>query len=153
MELQKESLGKIVSLIKIKGVEIGVLEGDTSKYLLTNNSHLILYLIDPLPKRKELIANIDEFQDRVKIIELKSDEAVKIFNKCELDFAWIDGDHSYEQVKRDIRNYLPLIKKGGIIGGHDYDSPAYPGVKQAVDEIFDITKIEKTVDFVWWVNV
>ncbi len=153
MTLQKEVLSQIVSLIKIKGIEIGVLEGDTTKYLLANNPHLVMYVIDPFPKRKELITNIDEFQDRVKIIELKSDEAVRLFDKREFDFVWIDGDHSYEQVKRDIENYLPLVKKGGIIGGHDYDSPAFPGVKKAVDEYFDNSKIEKVIDYVWWVNV
>lgn len=36
------------------------------------------------------------------------------------DFIYIDGMHTYEQVKKDIQNYLPFIKKGGFIGGHDY---------------------------------
>lgn len=153
MGLQKEVLGKIVSLIKIKGIEIGVLEGDTTKYLLANNPNLIMYVIDPLPQRKELFANIEIFKERIKIIELKSDEAVKVFNKHEFDFVWIDGDHEYAQVKRDILNYLPLVKTGGFIGGHDYESDTYFGVKKAVDEVFDKYMIHTDEDFVWWVNV
>lgn len=51
-----------------------------------------------------------------------------------VDFVYIDADHSYEGVLEDITNYLPKIKKGGIIGGHDY-AGWYPGVIQAVDEL------------------
>jgi len=36
-----------------------------------------------------------------------------------LDFLFIDGDHSYEGVKRDFEMYSPLVRKGGIIAFHD----------------------------------
>lgn len=42
-----------------------------------------------------------------------------IFNNHPIDFAFIDGDHSYEGVKADFLNYGPLIRPGGIIGFHD----------------------------------
>ena len=51
-----------------------------------------------------------------------------------LDFAFIDGDHSYESVRDDIKAWLPRIKKGGWIGGHDYGTE--DGVTQAVNEAF-----------------
>lgn len=35
------------------------------------------------------------------------------------DFLFIDGDHSYEGVKRDFEAYSPLVKKGGHVGFHD----------------------------------
>lgn len=44
----------------------------------------------------------------------------------------IDASHEYEDVKSDILNFLPKIKKGGIICGDDYD---WPGVTAAVQEI------------------
>lgn len=37
-----------------------------------------------------------------------------------LDFVYLDGDHSYEAVKADIRAWWPLIKSGGILAGHDW---------------------------------
>lgn len=37
----------------------------------------------------------------------------------QLDFVFIDADHTYEGVKQDYYNYLPLVKKGGIIVLHD----------------------------------
>lgn len=37
----------------------------------------------------------------------------------ELDFLFIDGDHSYEGAKADFDNYGPLVRKGGVIAFHD----------------------------------
>ena len=54
------------------------------------------------------------------------------------DFVYIDGLHTYDGVKTDIQNYLPLIKPGGVIGGHDYTNkiPHLVGVYNAVNEMF-----------------
>jgi predicted O-methyltransferase YrrM len=38
-----------------------------------------------------------------------------------LDFLFIDGDHSYEGVKRDFEMYGPLVNPGGLIAFHDID--------------------------------
>ena len=66
-----------------------------------------------------------------------SDQALEELKGQEFDFIYIDGLHTYEGVKNDITNYLPLIKKGGVIGGHDYTDthPHLVGVKVAVDEM------------------
>jgi hypothetical protein len=53
-----------------------------------------------------------------------------------LDFVYIDGDHKYEEVKRDIECWFPKVKKGGCIGGHDYGKKNYLGVRRAVKESF-----------------
>jgi predicted O-methyltransferase YrrM len=37
----------------------------------------------------------------------------------ELDFLFIDGDHSYEGVREDFMMYSPLVRKGGLIAFHD----------------------------------
>lgn len=36
-----------------------------------------------------------------------------------LDFLFIDGDHTYEGVKKDFEMYSPLVRKGGIIAFDD----------------------------------
>ncbi|ADV64753.1 O-methyltransferase-like protein [Desulfurococcus mucosus DSM 2162] len=43
----------------------------------------------------------------------------KHLNGRGVDSLFIDGDHSYEGVKRDFEMYSPLVKKGGIIAFHD----------------------------------
>lgn len=47
--------------------------------------------------------------------------------------VYIDADHNYEPVKADIRAWLPKVKPGGWITGHDYYWP-FPGVLRAVCE-------------------
>jgi len=46
-------------------------------------------------------------------------------NDESLDFLFIDGDHRYNQISKDINNYYPKVKKGGIICGHDCEGPEY----------------------------
>ncbi len=47
-------------------------------------------------------------------------EKVKnILGNQKVDFLFIDGDHSYEGVKKDFEMYSQLVRKGGIIAFHD----------------------------------
>lgn len=62
-------------------------------------------------------------------------EAAKWMAKGVVDFVFIDADHRYEGCKADIKAWLPKVKPGGILAGHDY-ADEYHGVKQAVDEAF-----------------
>lgn len=65
----------------------------------------------------------------------------------EVDMVFIDGDHRYTTVQKDIQKAIKLVKKGGIISGHDYNFSTWPGVKKAVDETFKDVKVEETI---WW---
>jgi predicted O-methyltransferase YrrM len=42
-----------------------------------------------------------------------------ILNGDKIDFLFIDGDHTYEGVKKDFRMYSSLVNKNGIIAFHD----------------------------------
>jgi len=43
----------------------------------------------------------------------------KILQRHKLDFLFIDGDHTYNGVKKDFKMYSGLVQKGGIIAFHD----------------------------------
>ncbi len=47
------------------------------------------------------------------------EEVKKLLNGNQLDFLFIDGDHSYEGVKKDFEMYSPLVRRGGVIAFHD----------------------------------
>jgi len=103
------------------------------------------------------------FEDRIVWLYLRSDEAVDKIPDM-LDFVYIDGNHSYEYVKRDIENYHCLVKPGGFVGGHDYTSNIDPRyvikVKKAVDEFVTkygyklfVRPYRKSDDWPdWWVR-
>lgn len=52
-----------------------------------------------------------------------------------LDLVFIDADHCYDAVKEDIQAWLPHVRDGGILCGHDYCSE-FPDVMRAVHELF-----------------
>jgi predicted O-methyltransferase YrrM len=54
--------------------------------------------------------------------------------KDPIDFLYIDGDHSYDAVVRDVRNFVPFVREGGVVAFHDY-KPGKDGVRRAVDEL------------------
>jgi hypothetical protein len=67
--------------------------------------------------------------DYVNLIQVPSPEAARLYDDDSIRFIWIDGDHSYHSVFRDLRAWWPKVQRGGCLGGHDYDQPA---VRQAV---------------------
>lgn len=60
--------------------------------------------------------------------------------KCcgELAFCFIDAAHDYDSVKADIAAWLPKVKKGGILSGHDI---IHPPVNKAVLELLPDAQI------------
>lgn len=103
-------------------------------------------------KKKNLyelfLQNIEPVKDIINPIRRTSEEANNLYQDESVDIIFIDADHSYEAVKKDIKIWLPKVKKGGILAGHDYPSGYHPGVKQAVDEIF-ITSQINLKDMCW----
>ena len=71
----------------------------------------------------------------------RSDEIHVNFLDESIDFLFIDADHHYEAVKKDIELWYPKIKPGGIISGHDYTVGGDCGVIPAVNEAFPDVKI------------
>lgn len=65
----------------------------------------------------------------VRPLQLPSVEVAARFAAGTVDFVFIDGDHQAAAVMADITAWLPTLKPGGVIAGHDIDIPA---VRQAV---------------------
>lgn len=91
-------------------------------------------------------------------VKLESVRASRLYDDNSLDFVFIDAMHLYENVKADINAWLPKVKKGGIISGHDYafnavelNSP-FKGVAQAVHEIFG-KNVKSSPGCVWYQEV
>ena len=74
-----------------------------------------------------------DYTNRVRQISLTSDLAALHCDDAAFDLVFIDGNHSYEVVKRDLELYWPKVRPGGILIGHDYTT-RFPGVIKAVRE-------------------
>ena len=143
------------------GLELGVLEGEYSKFILDNCPNLNLILMDCWQEQEKEIYK-DDFNssnliqserilktiqntinnyDRMRLIKGFSDEFCNFFLDEIFDFIYIDGNHSYESVKKDLNNWYPKVKKGGLFCGHDYVEGFFGpnrnipfGVRPAVNE-------------------
>jgi cephalosporin hydroxylase len=71
----------------------------------------------------------------VQLIQKTSVEAAKEFSDDSVDFVFLDDRHEYEALRDGIAAWLPKIKPGGVLAGHDINDH-YPGVGQAVREAF-----------------
>lgn len=159
----KELIKELGDTSKMRMVEIGSFIGESTIIFAEHFNQVIA--IDPFqadyhkedPTSK---FNFDEVYDEymrrtspfpnIKTLRLTSDSALDVLKDELFDFIYIDGIHTYEQVKIDIDNYLPLLKEGGIIGGHDY-GPHWPGVNKAVDEKFG--KPDKVFKDTSWIKI
>ena len=117
-----------------KIVEIGSFEGLSLSYIkdtiITNNNKI--YSVEK-HCRQRLIENTKKWN--IELICKDSYQASLMFHDYFFDLIYIDANHSYAEVKKDIINWMPKLKNTGIIAGHDYDR-GWPGVIKAVDEIF-----------------
>lgn len=89
---------------------------------------------------------------RIRLIRDESVAAARTVPAQSLDFVFVDADHSYEGCKADIEAWLPTLRSGGWMMGHDYGHPGFPGVKQAVGEAFP-AGVRTDVDHTWLVRV
>jgi hypothetical protein len=79
----------------------------------------------------------DNTKENPKIEKIKgySVEVSNNYNIASLDFVYIDGCHTYEEVMKDINAWKTKIKHGGFIGGHDYN---WDGVRRAINETIGV---------------
>jgi predicted O-methyltransferase YrrM len=54
------------------------------------------------------------------------EQVQRLLDGKSIDLLFIDGDHSYEGVKKDFADYAPLVRSGGLVAFHDI-VPGGPG--------------------------
>jgi predicted O-methyltransferase YrrM len=140
-------------------VELGVWKGHSISFLADKlrNKNKKIYAVDIFEewdKNKEVLQEVKHINEIYNTVLKESDtrhlitdvksiswEAASLFEDGSVDFVFIDADHSYESVVKDIKAWLSKIKKGGIISGHDYFTS--PDVRSAVDELLGAVESDK----------
>ncbi|NMC63232.1 MAG: class I SAM-dependent methyltransferase [SAR324 cluster bacterium] len=146
------------------GVEIGVFDGGTSWYLLSSFPQLTLLSVDPYKAYSEYDqerlkqaedrarSRLQPFGERSRLIKATSVEAAIALPDNTFDFVFIDGDHSYEAVREDLKAWYPKVRPGGLFSGHDY---RWDSVMRAVDEFAEAHalcgKCSPKESDIWWI--
>jgi hypothetical protein len=141
------------------GVEVGVHRGALSAALLTEFKQLMLYMVDSWAEHPEgsayrksgdSLAKLTYDDQTAHMLAAKaatefaarrrqtmrttSLNASKRVPCPRIAFVFLDGSHTYEDVRDDITAWWPRVEKGGLLAGHDYGHRRHTGVKKAVDE-------------------
>jgi predicted small metal-binding protein len=129
--------------------EIGVAEGRFSKELYDAGVDA-LYLVDiwenvPFIEgcgsfdqswhnaNYESVKELFKYKTDVSLLKGFSHKMAELIPDGSLSLVYIDGDHTYNGCKADIKVWLPKLCAGGVLAFHDYANPTY-GVKRAVIE-------------------
>jgi hypothetical protein len=136
--------------------EIGVAEGNFSRDMLEWNFPdgrpvaTMLYMVDrwqetpeqagdaAMPQSwhddnlRQVRAKTKPHGSRVTTLRGDSAEMAEELPDKFLSLLYIDADHSYEGVFRDLRAWVPKVQMGGIVALHDYLNENY-GVRKAVE--------------------
>lgn len=126
-----------------RAAEIGVAEGIYSEVLCKHIPNLKLLCVD-LWSRYAKKGNIDQekcfdiTQRRlapypVEYIRKPSMDALADVKDGSLDFVYIDADHRFDFVMRDVIEWSKKVRSGGIVAGHDYYHFKGSGVVEAVN--------------------
>ena len=96
-----------------------------------------------------------DVDDYVTPVVATSNDAADQLDTGPIRLLFVDGLHSYEGVRDDVRNWVPRVARGGIVVFDDYHNPLPSvGVKQAVDELLTTDLVEPnlrhTSDFHVW---
>jgi len=156
------------------GVEVGVYKGAHTESLLKHLDIKQLYLVDPyelyteykegkthygvdqdpLPlAKKEALERLSQYASKVSWIFKKSSDALDEIPD-ELDFVYIDGNHEESFVREDIISFYPKIRRGGVLGGHDFYNGfcrEHDGVVRAVTHFIVQNNLILQVELPdWW---
>lgn len=129
---------KLLNFLGLKvGVEVGSFKGQFTKEIISTWGGII-YMVDVWRSLSvgeyndmsnhewnrdayyETMKSISGQEDRCFMLRMKSEFAVNLFVDESLDFIYIDANHSYEEVKKDLKLWFPKLRKGGLFSGHDY---------------------------------
>jgi glycosyltransferase involved in cell wall biosynthesis len=144
------------------GVEIGVQNGAFARCVLDLWRGERLYLVDIWQELEDYqdvtnapaaeqaarlirtVRNVALFWEKVRVIQERSERAARLFDDGSLDWIYLDANHEYSHVLRDLAAWVPKVKAGGVVAGHDFINdvltiggvPTVIGVKRAVREFF-----------------
>jgi predicted O-methyltransferase YrrM len=143
-------------------VEVGAATGMTTEFLLAKCPTLqrltVVDLWEAIPgssywdrnDMEEVFRNKFEKESKVSILKGVSwEQAVNIEDKS-VDLVFIDASHDYNSVIKDIKAWMPKIKKGGILCGHDIQ---FPGVFKATRELIGSSLRFVGFDNMWFVKL
>ena len=149
-QMRRSELAFLYRLARQRGplVEIGCLHGRSTSVLAkaAEKFNANVTSVDPFfdtPNTTKPSAQFWRINLRVAglkvpdLLEMTSHEAAPLY-QSKIGLLFVDGGHSYKDIRQDIQDWVPKIKIDGLVAFHDMYQYAIPGVARAVTE--------------WWIS-
>lgn len=140
---QRKGLKELIAHLGVTSatlVEVGSYAGESASIFLSSGRFATIHCVDPwdTPGAKLAMEAFDELAakaaGRVVKHQARSVDAAQSFDDESVDVVYLDGDHSLTAVRADIRAWMPKLRPGGWLAGHDYYWE-FPGVLRGVHEL------------------
>lgn len=126
---------------QMKIAEIGTHFGRSAKMMLDASQGSTVLCVDPfLYDGTEMTARYF-LREEVALgrCEIKKERAFvaayEFKGERQFDMVFLDGGHEEWEVADDIKVWLPLVRPGGLLCGHDMRNETFPGVLKAVEKL------------------
>ena len=148
-------------------VEVGAYRGRSSIAIasgLPDGSHFLV--VDTFDDRGTVteaerdsstsLANMRQHETNLRRVGLRAggyelaDSVAASARWSDIDWLFLDASHDEASVRADLCAWLPKIRKGGVISGHDYDT-SWPGVIAAVDDL--LGRVNRGPGSLWWKEI
>jgi predicted O-methyltransferase YrrM len=123
-------------------VESGVYMGFSSAVMLAASPELHLWCVDPFMVAGTLECSrffLKKYtsQGRCEIIPDRCAHAAEMlaYLRGKIDLAFVDDGHAYDDVVYDIQHLTPLLRPGGVLCGHDYETPPNDVTRAVTDRL------------------
>ena len=136
------------------GVELGIARGDFSKLMQNSQKFKLIIGVDCYDEKtfdehshdinqyKQALKKMNIFSNDYKILRMRFEEAIDLFEDNSLDFVYVDGyAHSGQNGGETIFKWYEKVKLGGFIAGDDYHLD-WPLTVKAVDEFVRQSELE-----------
>ena len=130
-------------------VEVGSYRGESASIFLATNRFSKIFCVDPWEMFydpddgaafTDMVEVEHDFDRRVgsdsRIVKVKGtiDTFLERYPGVKIDFAYVDGCHTYEAVKHDLKQILSACQPRVAVAGHDYSAGLWEGVARAINE-------------------
>jgi len=140
--------------------EIGVDKANSTLRVLDSFPLLSWVGVDPYLNREDYNTGDKDYEwvdgklknrTNARLIRTTSVNASAFFPPRTFDLVFLDARHDFSSVEEDIVHWINLVRRGGILCGHDFQWQ-YPGLTMAVSSIS--VKVNKEIhlatDGMWW---
>jgi len=112
------------------------------------------YILKKDPYSIEAVSELlKKFKNNVQLVKGNSNNFLKKIDMAKIDYVFLDGGHTYETVKNDLKYSAPVLENNGTILCDDYNLSYAPGVKKAIDEFIKYNKFKSELLFDRFVKI